>query len=174
MHSFEPIAIVGRSCVLPGALTPEALFEAVRHGQVLIGPAPDGAWGLDAKRLLRERSPGPGAEFVISDHGGYVTGFDEVFDAERFADDVEAPERLDPLTQWLLHCASGALEAAVSVLAIDRGVLPPTINLDVPDPDCDLDYTPHVLRRRRPGAVMSNSFGFGGHNASLVFRAYEE
>lgn len=69
--------------------------------------------------------------------------------------------------------ASGALEAAVAVLAIDRGVLPPTINLEVPDPECDLDYTPHVPRRGRISVAMSNSFGFGGHNASLVFRSFE-
>ena len=69
--------------------------------------------------------------------------------------------------------ASGALEAAVSVLSISNGVLHPTINLEVPDPDCDLDYTPHVPRRGRTRTAMSNSFGFGGHNTSLVFQEYE-
>ena len=67
--------------------------------------------------------------------------------------------------------ASGALEAVVSVMSIVEGALPPTINLDNPDPDCDLDYTPHESRRGRIEAVMSNSFGFGGHNSSLVFKA---
>ena len=67
--------------------------------------------------------------------------------------------------------ASGALEAVVSVMSIVESALPPTINLDNPDPDCDLDYTPHESRRRRIEAVMSNSFGFGGHNSSLVFKA---
>ena len=112
MRSFEPIAIVGRSCVLPGALTPEALFEAAREGAVLIRPAPDGAWRLDSDRLVREKSPGVGVEYVVSDRGGYVTGFDEVFDATHFATRIEAPERLDLLTQWLLHCTRVALEEA--------------------------------------------------------------
>jgi acyl transferase domain-containing protein len=64
MSSFEPIAIVGRACVLPGALGPEALFEAVRAGRVLIDEAPENAWGMDSRKLLAERPPGPGAEYV--------------------------------------------------------------------------------------------------------------
>jgi 3-oxoacyl-[acyl-carrier-protein] synthase II len=64
--------------------------------------------------------------------------------------------------------ASGGVELVASALAIHRGVLPPTINLDNPDPDCDLDYIPHVAREARVDYVMSNSFGFGGHNASLL------
>ena len=70
--------------------------------------------------------------------------------------------------------ASGALEAAVTVLALSRWAIPPTINLETPDPDCDLDYTPHMPRRGRIRSAMSNSFGFGGHNASLVFQEFEE
>lgn len=112
MSGFEPIAIVGRSCVLPGALDPKALFEAVRDARVLIDEAPDGAWGIDSRRLVHPRSPGPGAEYVVSNRGGYVTGFDQVFDPARFADRVEHPERLDPLVQWLLHCADRALADA--------------------------------------------------------------
>ncbi len=64
--------------------------------------------------------------------------------------------------------AAGAFEAAVCVLAIDRGVLPPTINLDDPDPACDLDYVPNRARPARIDVALSNSFGFGGHNACLV------
>jgi 3-oxoacyl-[acyl-carrier-protein] synthase II len=66
--------------------------------------------------------------------------------------------------------ASGGLEAAISILSITNGVLPPTINLETPDPDCDLDYIPYVPRRGKVRTVMSNSFGFGGHNASLIFK----
>jgi 3-oxoacyl-[acyl-carrier-protein] synthase II len=69
--------------------------------------------------------------------------------------------------------ASGALEAAVTVLALSKWAIPPTINLESPDPDCDLDYTPHMPRRGRIRSAMSNSFGFGGHNASLVFQEFE-
>ena len=70
--------------------------------------------------------------------------------------------------------ASGALEAAISVMAISKGVAPPTINLEEPDIDCDLDYIPHVARRGRIRSAMSNSFGFGGHNASLIFQEYTD
>ena len=70
--------------------------------------------------------------------------------------------------------ASGALEAAISVMAISKSVAPPTINLEEPDIDCDLDYIPHVARRGRIRSAMSNSFGFGGHNASLIFQEYTD
>ncbi|UCG13950.1 MAG: beta-ketoacyl-ACP synthase II [Deltaproteobacteria bacterium] len=68
---------------------------------------------------------------------------------------------------------AGGLESAVSVLSIQRGVIPPTINYENPDPDCDLDYVPNVCRKAEIRTVVSNSFGFGGTNASLVFRRYE-
>jgi 3-oxoacyl-[acyl-carrier-protein] synthase II len=66
--------------------------------------------------------------------------------------------------------ASGAIEAAICALALARGWLPPTLNLQQPDPACDLDCLPGAGRAARPGAVVSNSFGFGGINASLVLR----
>ena len=66
--------------------------------------------------------------------------------------------------------ASGALEAVVSVMALEKAVIPPTINLTTPDADCDLDYTPNIKREKELSFAMSNSFGFGGHNASLLFK----
>jgi len=70
--------------------------------------------------------------------------------------------------------AAGGIEAIVSVLALHDQKIPPTINLDTPDPDCDLDYVPNEAREGKIEAVMSNSFGFGGHNAVLVFRRMSE
>ncbi len=67
---------------------------------------------------------------------------------------------------------AGALEAAICVQALRTGIIPPTINLDSPDPGCDLDYVPHRARRADLEVVLSNSFGFGGHNATLVLRAF--
>jgi len=64
--------------------------------------------------------------------------------------------------------AAGALEAAACVLAISRDIVPPTINLETPDPDCDLDYVPNVARPAHIDIALSNSFGFGGHNACLA------
>jgi len=74
------------------------------------------------------------------------------------------------------HClgAAGAVEAMFSILAIDRGVLPPTINYDDPDPECDLDYIPNESREADVRVAVSNSFGFGGHNATIVLRRFED
>ncbi|MCC6176536.1 MAG: beta-ketoacyl-ACP synthase II [Chloroflexi bacterium] len=69
-----------------------------------------------------------------------------------------------------MFAASGALEAVVSILTIQHGIIPPTINYAVPDPECDLDYVPNVARESRVDVVVSNSFGFGGQNACLAFR----
>jgi len=65
--------------------------------------------------------------------------------------------------------AAGALEAVLSIQTLREGILPPTINLDNPDPACDLDYVPHQARRAEVNTVLSNSFGFGGHNSCLIF-----
>jgi 3-oxoacyl-[acyl-carrier-protein] synthase II len=69
--------------------------------------------------------------------------------------------------------AAGGIEAAITALAITRGVLPPTTNYETPDPDCDLDYVPNQAREVRVDAAMSNSFGFGGTNAALVLSRYK-
>ena len=73
------------------------------------------------------------------------------------------------------HClgAAGAVEAIFCTLALADGVLPPTINYDTPDPACDLDYIPNEAREADVRIAVSNSFGFGGHNACLVLRRFE-
>jgi len=68
--------------------------------------------------------------------------------------------------------AAGALEAIICVKAMEAGVIPPTINLDNPDPACDLDYVPHQARAKELNVVMSNSFAFGGQNCVLIFRKF--
>ena len=70
--------------------------------------------------------------------------------------------------------AAGGIEAAFSVLALHQGILPPTINYMNPDPDCDLDYIPNEARRKTIRYALSNNFGFGGTNAALLFKQYEE
>lgn len=69
--------------------------------------------------------------------------------------------------------AAGGVEAVISVLTLKNGMLPPTINLDNPDPECDLDYVPNKARQADVKIAMSNSFGFGGHNATIIVKKYE-
>ena len=70
--------------------------------------------------------------------------------------------------------AAGAVEAIFTIFAAQRGILPPTINYEDPDPECDLDYIPNEARRQETEIAVSNSFGFGGHNACVVFRRWDE
>jgi 3-oxoacyl-[acyl-carrier-protein] synthase II len=74
------------------------------------------------------------------------------------------------------HClgAAGAVEAIFTIFAVNRGVLPPTINYETPDPLCDLDYIPNEARHQKIDIGVSNSFGFGGHNACVVIRRWDE
>ncbi|HEV3258936.1 MAG TPA: beta-ketoacyl-[acyl-carrier-protein] synthase family protein [Gemmataceae bacterium] len=73
-----------------------------------------------------------------------------------------------------LIAAAGAVELITSIMALRRGVLPPTINYEVPDPECDLDYIPNSARERRVRHVLSNSFGFGGQNVSLIVSRFDD
>jgi 3-oxoacyl-(acyl-carrier-protein) synthase len=70
--------------------------------------------------------------------------------------------------------AAGAVEALFAVKAIQESILPPTINYEVPDPECDLDYIPNEPRSKEVMNVMSNSFGFGGHNATIILSKFEQ
>jgi 3-oxoacyl-[acyl-carrier-protein] synthase II len=69
--------------------------------------------------------------------------------------------------------AAGSTEAIFTLLAIRDGIMPPTINYEEPDPQCDLDYVPNVARRQPLNIAMSNAFGFGGTNATLIFKKFE-
>ena len=141
-------------------------------------PAPEGEGGARAMRIaLEDAGLQPYEIDYINAHGTstqlndkYETmAMKSVFGEDAYKIPISSTKSM---TGHLLG-ASGALEAAVCVMAIDRRALPPTINLEFPDPDCDLDYTPHLPKRGRVRAAMSNSFGFGGHNASLVFKEFE-
>jgi 3-oxoacyl-[acyl-carrier-protein] synthase II len=69
--------------------------------------------------------------------------------------------------------AAGALEAMACILALHKGIIPPTINLEDPDPECDLDYVPNVARKAEVNVTLSNSFGLGGQNACLVMKKFQ-
>src|SRR5438034_374893 len=108
-----------------------------------------------ATRRMSDRSETRAIEQVFGDHAGRL-----------------AVSSTKSMTGHLLG-AAGGVEAVFSVLAIHRGMLPPTINQDVPDPDCDLDYVPNVARPAHITTALSNSFGFGGVNACLIFSRCE-
>jgi len=106
-----------------------------------------------------------GTSTPLNDKGETVA-IRQVFGAH--ADKV-AVSSIKSMTGHLLG-AAGAVEAVACVLSLRNGVLPPTINYEVPDPDCDLDYIPNTARRQGIEVALSNSLGFGGHNVTLLFR----
>lgn len=153
-------------------------YGATADAHHITQPAPEGEGGARAMRIaLQYADLDPGDIDYINAHGTSTQLNDKyetaamkaVFEEEAHKIPISSTKSM---TGHLLG-AGGALEAAISVMAISAGAVPPTINLEVPDPDCDLDYTPHLPRRGRVRTAMSNSFGFGGHNASLVFREFE-
>ena len=153
-------------------------YAATADAHHITQPAPEGEGGARAMKLaLEDAKLKPYEIDYINAHGTstqlndkYETmAMKSVFEEDAYRIPISSTKSM---TGHLLG-ACGSLEAAVAVLAIDRGVLPPTINLEVPDPDCDLDYTPHLARRGRVRTAMSNSFGFGGHNASLTFQEFQ-
>ncbi|MEM6730224.1 MAG: polyketide synthase, partial [Myxococcota bacterium] len=107
---FEPIAIVGRSCILPGALSPEALWEAVIEGRDLVSQVPAERWRLDPKDVLGTSDST--ADRTWTDRGGYVRGFERVWDPRGFACAESVLEGMDEGILWALHCAREALRQA--------------------------------------------------------------
>jgi 3-oxoacyl-[acyl-carrier-protein] synthase II len=140
-------------------------------------PAPEGEGGQRAMRMaLRDAELDPAAVGYVNTHGT-STPQGDVAECQAinkvFGDHARSGllvSSTKSMTGHLLGAAGGA-EAVISILALRNGVVPPTINVDSQDPECALDVTPNVARQQRLGAVMSNSFGFGGTNAVLIFRA---
>lgn len=141
-------------------------------------PAPGGEGGARAmKSALKRADMYPDEVDYINAHGTSTPLNDKyetlamkaVFDEHAYKVPISSTKSM---TGHLLG-ASGALEAMVSVEAIRHNAVPPTINLENPDPECDLDYTPNKARRISINSVVTNSFGFGGHNSSLVFKGVD-
>ena len=140
-------------------------------------PEPEGHGASRAMRIaLADSGVGVGDIDYISAHGTSTQLNDamETTAVKRVFGDRAGSLPLSSIKSMIGHLigAAGGMEALVSVLAIRDGVVPPTINLDTPDPACDLDYVPGEAREMKVDAVLSNSFGFGGQNASLVIRRY--
>ncbi|MFG6118119.1 beta-ketoacyl-ACP synthase II [Thalassobacillus sp. B23F22_16] len=177
-----------------GILVMETLESAQKRGAHIYGeivgygstgdahhitaPAPEGEGAVRAMKQALEDA-GMSAEDIgyINAHGTSTElndKFETMAAKQVFGEHARklAMSSTKSMTGHLLG-AAGAIEAIISLKAIEDGILPPTINYETPDPDCDLDYVPNEARKQQVDAVMSNSLGFGGHNASLVFKKYQ-
>jgi 3-oxoacyl-[acyl-carrier-protein] synthase II len=144
----------------------------------LTQPSPDGEGAIRAVRLaLRRGGIEPGEIDYINAHGTATLLNDrtETYVIKKVFGERARHIPISACKSMLGHLlgASGSIQAVITVLAINHGALPPTINLTHPDPECDLDYVPNQARRVKINTAMSNSFGFGGHNSVLIFRRYQ-
>ena len=143
----------------------------------MTAPDPDGAGAAKAMALaLEDARLSPGQVAYINAHGTSTELNDKIETLAIKATFKDAAKRVavsstKSMTGHLIGGAGG-VEAVISVLAIRDGAMPPTINYEHPDPDCDLDYVPNEARRAPVEAVLSNSLGFGGHNATVVFKTF--
>jgi 3-oxoacyl-[acyl-carrier-protein] synthase II len=143
----------------------------------ITAPAPGGEGGARAMKLaLDDGGVRPEELQYINAHGTstqYNDKYETMAVKEVFGEHAYklAMSSTKSMTGHLLG-AAGGIEAIFSVLALKEGILPPTINIETPDPDCDLDYVASGARKQEIQYAMSNSLGFGGHNATLVFKKY--
>ena len=156
--------------------------EVVGYGMTgdahhMTAPDPEGDGATRAMQLaLNDAGIAPSAIGYINAHGTstpYNDKFETLAIKRVFGDDARrlAVSSTKSMTGHLLG-AAGGIEAVATVLALHHGMLPPTINYETPDPECDLDYVPNQARKMDVEYAMSNAFGFGGTNATLAFRKY--
>ncbi|WP_174730888.1 beta-ketoacyl-ACP synthase II [Mesobacillus harenae] len=152
-------------------------YGATGDAYHITAPAPEGEGGARAMKMaLDDGGLNPEDIGYINAHGT-STGYNDKFETSaikqvfgEYAYNL-AVSSSKSMTGHLLG-AAGGIEAIFTVLAIKEGVLPPTVNYETPDPDCDLDYVPNEARKQEINAAISNSLGFGGHNATVAFRKY--
>ncbi|WP_141432801.1 beta-ketoacyl-ACP synthase II [Bacillus sp. 03113] len=154
-------------------------YAATGDAYHITAPAPAGEGGSRAmKAALHDGGLTPDEVDYINAHGtstDYNDKYETMAIKEVFGEHAYklAVSSTKSMTGHLLG-AAGGIEAIFSVLAIDEGIIPPTINYETPDPECDLDYVPNKARKQDIDIVMSNSLGFGGHNATIVFKKYQD
>jgi len=178
-----------------GVVVMEALEHAQSRGATIYGeivgygtnsdafhitaPQPDGLGAANAIRMaLDDARMTPDQIDYINAHGT-GTGLNDGMETKAVKHVFNSRAHQVPMssTKSMTGHAMGAtaaMEAIFALLAIRDGIAPPTINLNEPDPECDLDYVPNTAREMKIEAVMSNSFGFGGHNVSLILKRYGE
>jgi len=142
-------------------------------------PAPEGEGAVQSMEgAIRDAGIPPEAVDYINAHGTSTPYNDanETLAIKRVFGDHAYRIPVSSIKSMIGHTlgAAGAIEAAATVLALKHGIVPPTINYEFPDPDCDLDYVPNKAREVTIQLALNNSFGFGGTNATTVFRRYEE
>lgn len=154
-------------------------YSATSDAFHLTQPSPDGEGAARALRLaLKRANLSPSDIDYINAHGtatllndrAETQAIKSVFNGHAYRIPISASKSMI----GHLIGAAGSIEAVICVLAINHGIVPPTINLTHPDPECDLDYVPNKARPVKVKTAMSNSFGFGGHNSVLVFCQYSE
>lgn len=160
------------------------LAELVGYGSTadayhITEPAPGGEGLVRAMQIaLRGANLRPEQVDYINAHGT-STGFNDVMETKAIKTcfgEHAYKLAISSTKSMLGHTfgATGAIEAGISVLSIIHSIMPPTINLNHPDPACDLDYIPHRARHGEVRVALSNSMGFGGHNTTLIFQRYEQ
>ncbi|MCF6409211.1 beta-ketoacyl-ACP synthase II [Pseudalkalibacillus salsuginis] len=176
-----------------GILVLESLESAQKRGARIYGeivgygatgdahhitqPAPGGEGGVRAMNIaLQDAGMSPNEVDYLNAHGT-STDFNDKYETTAiksvFGEHAQklAISSTKSMTGHLLG-AAGALEAVLSIKSIENNIMPPTINYETPDPECDLDYVPNEARKGEVNAVMSNSLGFGGHNVALLFKRF--
>jgi len=154
-------------------------YSATSDAFHITQPSPNGVGAAKALSLaLKKTGISPNEVDYINAHGTATVLNDEaethaiksVFGKSAYRIPISSSKSV---TGHLLG-AAGAIEAVISILTINHGIIPPTVNLTHPDPKCDLDYVPNKARSAEINTAISNSFGFGGHNSVLVFRRYSK
>ncbi len=153
-------------------------YGATGDAYHITAPAPNGEGGVRAMRQAIQDSGLQLEEIDYVNAHGTSTEYNDKFETlaikEVFGEHAKklAVSSTKSMTGHLLG-AAGGVEAIFSVLAVKEDIVPPTINYETPDPDCDLDYVPNEARKQTVRAALSNSLGFGGHNATIIFKKYQ-
>ncbi|WP_066294934.1 beta-ketoacyl-ACP synthase II [Bacillus sp. FJAT-29937] len=153
-------------------------YGATGDAYHITAPAPEGEGGARAMKMaINDAGLAPEDIDYINAHGtstDYNDKYETMAIKQVFGDHAYklAVSSTKSMTGHLLG-AAGGIEAIFTVLALKEGVLPPTINYETPDPECDLDYVTNESRKQEIKAAISNSLGFGGHNATIAFKKYE-
>jgi len=136
-------------------------------------PAPEGEGAYRAMKMAYEMAKEPKIDYINAH--GTSTKYNDLYETMAIKTLFGGKENTPPVSSTkgaTGHClgAAGTIEAVITLMAMDKNIMPPTINYEEPDPDCDLDYVPNVAREAEINIAMSNSFGFGGTNGAIIFK----